>query len=131
MGLGGGCRFCRFIAGCCNCRLLYVSWFLGLHKVTCLLQVVADFADLLPVVAGGDWAKWLIISVFIGMLPVVAIASLLYVSWFLGLHKVTCLLQGFVGLWVWVVVAGFASLLHFACVFGVRCFTVWCICVAA
>jgi len=62
MGLGGGCRF---VAGCCNFRLLYVSWFLGLHKVTCLLQVVADFADLLPVVAGGVWAKWLIISVFL------------------------------------------------------------------
>jgi len=29
----------------------------------------------------------------------------------LWLHKIAGLLQGFVGLWVWVVVAGFAGLL--------------------
>jgi hypothetical protein len=46
------------------------------------LLFISGFAGLLPVVAGGVWDKWLIISVFLGLLLVVAIAGLLPVAGF-------------------------------------------------
>jgi len=46
----------------------------------------------LPVVAVGVWGKWLIISVFWDFCWWYAIAGLLLVSLFLGLHKIAGLL---------------------------------------
>jgi hypothetical protein len=58
-----------------------VLWFQGFIFG---LSFISGFAGLLPVVVGGVWYKWLIISGFLGLLLVVAIAGLLFVSWFLG-----------------------------------------------
>jgi hypothetical protein len=55
------------------CRLFLVHW---------IGWFFAGFAGFLPVVAGGVWAKWLIISGFWGLLLVIAIAGLLPVAVF-------------------------------------------------
>jgi len=46
------------------------------------LFFISGFAGFLPVVAGGVWGKWLIISGFMGLLLVIAIAGLLPVAVF-------------------------------------------------
>jgi len=57
------------------------------------LLIISGFAGFLPVVAGGFVCKWLIISVFLGLLLVDALAGLLFVSWFLGLHTIAGMLS--------------------------------------
>jgi len=62
------------------CRLVHgVVLIGGAVTVCCVVFIfVADFAGLLPVGAvGGVWVKWLIISVFLGLMLVIVIAGLI------------------------------------------------------
>jgi len=52
------------------CRFVVLGFIFG-------ISFISGFAGLLLVVAGGVWDKWLIISVFLGLLLVVAIAGFL------------------------------------------------------
>jgi hypothetical protein len=56
--------------GCCGFE--FHIWFI----------IISGFAVFLPVVAGGVWGKWLIISGFMGLMLVIAIAGLLPVAGF-------------------------------------------------